>query len=154
VLRKADLPSIRDKAHYWATAAAYMFLSVALSGIIANVVKRVIGRARPPLFDQFGAFHFQPFSGAIYESLPSGHATTDGAIAFALAILFPRFRIPVLILGAIFALTRIAVGVHYLSDVIVGYSFGMWYAYMSAIYFAQRGFFLNDKLAAMGNRNA
>lgn len=140
VYRRADLESVRRKGYDWAVAAAYMFLSVALSGIISNLVKRAIGRARPPLFDQFGPFHFQPFSGALYESLPSGHATTDGAIAMALAVLVPAYRTPILIIGALFALTRIAVGAHYLSDVIAGYSFGMWYAYMSAIVFLRHGF--------------
>ncbi len=34
------------------------------------------------------------------------------------------------------------VGAHYLSDVIAGYSFGLWYAYMSALFFAKHGFSL------------
>lgn len=139
-LEEAD--TRREMARYVSTAAAYMFLSVALSGIIANIAKRMIGRARPPLFDADGAFHFKPFSGALYESFPSGHATTDGAIAMALAILFPRYRIPILVIGAYFALTRLMVGAHYLSDITAGYSFGMWYAYMSALFFAKHGFSL------------
>jgi undecaprenyl-diphosphatase len=140
--RRADRGALRDKLGYWATASAYMFLSVALSGLIANLVKRTIGRARPPLFDSEGAFHFKPFSGALYESLPSGHATTDGAIAMALAVLFPRYRVAFLLIGGLLALTRIMVGAHYLSDVIAGYSFGLWYAYMSALFFAKHGFSL------------
>lgn len=138
--RRMDTPATREKLRHLATASAYMFLSVALSGIISNLVKRTIGRARPPLFDAYGAFHFKPFSGALYESFPSGHATTDGAIAMALAILLPRFRLPILFIGGFLALTRIMVGAHYLSDVIAGYSFGMWYAYMSALFFAKHGF--------------
>ena len=136
----ATARSVIDQARAWAISAAFMFLSVALSGIISNIVKRIIGRARPPMFESVGPFHFQPFSGAMFESLPSGHATTDGAIAMVLAILFPKFRVPILIAGAYFALTRIVVGAHYLSDVIAGYSFGMWYAAMSAIVFAMHGF--------------
>jgi membrane-associated phospholipid phosphatase len=136
----ATARSALDQARAWAISAAFMFLSVALSGIVSNIVKRFIGRARPPLFETHGPFHFEPFSGALYESMPSGHATTDGAIAMSLAILFPKYRVPILIAGAYFALTRIVVGAHYLSDVVAGYSFGMWYAGMSAIVFAMHGF--------------
>lgn len=136
----ATARSALDRARTWAISSAFMFLSVALSGLVSNIVKRFIGRARPPLFETHGPFHFEPFSGALYESLPSGHATTDGAIAMVLAILFPKYRVPILIAGVYFALTRIVVGAHYLSDVIAGYSFGMWYAGMTAIVFAMHGF--------------
>ncbi len=143
IIRYGDLAAAaRERLRYVATASAYVFLSVALSGIITNIVKRIIGRARPPLFDAEGAFHFKAFSGHLYESFPSGHSTTDGAMAMALAVLFPSIRIPVLILGGFLALTRIMVGAHYLSDVIAGYSFGLWYAYMSALFFAKHGFSL------------
>lgn len=134
----------RARLHYVATASAYVFLSVALSGIIGNVAKRIIGRARPPLFDAEGAFHFKAFSGHLYESFPSGHSTTDGAMAMALAVLFPRYRVPFFLVGGFLALTRIMVGAHYLSDVIAGYSFGLWYAYMSALFFAKHGFSLKQ----------
>ncbi|MCD2179798.1 phosphatase PAP2 family protein [Rhizobium sp. C1] len=143
IIRYGDLAAAaRVRLRYVATASAYVFLSVALSGIITNIVKRIIGRARPPLFDAEGAFHFKAFSGHLYESFPSGHSTTDGAMAMALAVLFPSIRIPILILGGFLALTRIMVGAHYLSDVIAGYSFGLWYAYMSALFFAKHGFSL------------
>jgi undecaprenyl-diphosphatase len=134
----------RVRLQYVATASAYVFLSVALSGILGNIAKRIIGRARPPLFDAEGAFHFKAFSGHLYESFPSGHSTTDGAMAMALAVLFPSIRVPVLIIGGFLALTRIMVGAHYLSDVIAGYSFGLWYAYMSALFFAKHGFSLKQ----------
>ena len=143
IARSADFEKHRVGAIYYATCSGYMFLSVALSGIIVNLVKRAIGRARPEFFDQLGAFHFQHFAGnAAFESLPSGHSTTDGAIFMVLSVLCPKYRVPLLVIGFMFAMTRIFVGAHYLSDVIAGYSFGMWYAYMSAIVFARHGFFL------------
>lgn len=145
ILRYADLvAAARERLRYVATASAFVFLSVALSGIIGNIFKRIIGRARPPLFDAEGAFHFKAFSGHLYESFPSGHSTTDGAMAMALAVLFPRYRVAFFIIGGFLALTRIMVGAHYLSDVIAGYSFGLWYAYMSALFFAKHGFSLKQ----------
>jgi membrane-associated phospholipid phosphatase len=148
-LRRSGPTGPSSRVRYYATASGYMFLSVALSGIISNLVKRTIGRGRPPVFDEFGAFHFHPFAGnSLYESLPSGHSTTDGAIFMVLAVLCPKYRVPLLVIGFLFAMTRIMVGAHYLSDVIAGYSFGMWYAYMSAIVFARHGFFLDARRQA------
>lgn len=146
LLKSKQTAELREKALYWATASAFLFLSVALSGILGNLLKRLIGRGRPRVFDEFGAFHFQPLAGSsAFESFPSGHSTTDGAIMMGFAILFPALRIPLLVLGFALALTRVLVGAHYLSDVIAGYSFGMWYAYMSAIFFAHYGFYVSPK---------
>lgn len=66
-------------------AAACVFLTVALSGLAANVLKRAIGRARPQFFEQEGISSFSPFANnAAYESFPFGHATTAAALFVAL----------------------------------------------------------------------
>lgn len=124
----------------WMSACAYIFLSVGVSGLIAAILKRLIGRARPVHFDEIGAFAFQPLSDASYASFPSGHSTTAGALFAAIAIFFPALRIPALILGVWLGFTRILVGAHYPSDVIAGLAFGAWYAYFSALVFARYGF--------------
>ncbi len=130
----------RLKAMQAVHASLYVFLAVAGSGLIANFLKRLIGRARPTLFEELGNFHFQPFANDYdFESFPSGHSTTDGALAMALALLFPPLRVPLLILGFVLAATRTLVGAHYPSDVITGYSFGVWFSLMAAILFARFG---------------
>ncbi|MCO6187437.1 phosphatase PAP2 family protein [Rhizobium sp. L1K21] len=146
LIKREQVSALREKAEYWAVASAYMFLSVALSGILGNILKRLFGRGRPRVFDEFGAFHFQPLAGSsAFESFPSGHSVTFGAMAMGFAVLFPRFRLPLLVIGFAFAMTRVFVGAHYLSDAIAGYSFGMWYAYMSAIFFAQYGYYVSRR---------
>ena len=118
---------------------AYIFLSVGIAGLIATILKRVIGRARPVHFDDLGAFSFHPFSDASYASFPSGHSTNVGALFAAIALLFPSLRIPALLLAIWLGFTRVLVGSHYPSDVIAGLAFGGWYAYFSALFFARYG---------------
>ncbi|MBX9459135.1 MAG: phosphatase PAP2 family protein [Rhizobium sp.] len=120
--------------------ASYVLFTVAVAGLISNIVKRAIGRPRPELFGDHGLFTFNPFMhDSDFESFPSGHATTSGALWTALALLFPPLRWPLLIIGFYLALTRIFVGAHYPSDVMVGFGWGMWFAFFMAVVFARHG---------------
>jgi membrane-associated phospholipid phosphatase len=120
--------------------ASYVLIVVAVSGLISNLVKRVIGRPRPELFGDQGLFSFNPFMhNSDFESFPSGHATTSGAFWTALALLFPPLRWPLLLIGLYLAFTRVFVGAHYPSDVLVGFGWGMWFAFFAAVLFARHG---------------
>jgi len=121
----------------WVSASSYLFVSVGISGLIAATLKRLIGRARPMHYEEYGAFYFQPFSDASFASFPSGHSTTSGAIFAAVAIFFPNLRYVALVLAVWLAFSRVLVGAHYPSDVVAGVAFGAWYAYFSALYFAR-----------------
>jgi membrane-associated phospholipid phosphatase len=126
--------------------ASYVLISVAVSGLISNVIKRAIGRPRPELFGDQGLFSFNPFvHNSDFESFPSGHATTCGALWTALALLFPPLRWPLLLVGLYLAFTRIFVGAHYPSDVLVGFGWGMWFAFLMAVLFARHGLVFSHK---------
>lgn len=126
--------------------ASYVLIVVAISGLISNILKRAIGRPRPELFGDHGLFSFNPFMHkSDYESFPSGHATTCGALWTALALLFPQFRWPLLIIGVCLAATRVFVGAHFPSDVFVGFGWGMWFAFFVAILFARHGIIFSHK---------
>jgi membrane-associated phospholipid phosphatase len=128
------------------SVASYVLISVAISGLIANVIKRAIGRPRPELFGDQGLFTFNPFMhNSDFESFPSGHATTDGAFWTALALLFPPLRWPLLLVGLYLAFTRVFVGAHYPSDVLVGFGWGMWFAFLVAVLFARHGIVFSHK---------
>ncbi|TCL73050.1 lipid A 1-phosphatase LpxE [Rhizobium sp. BK251] len=118
---------------------AYLLVSIALSGLLANLLKRVIGRARPQHFEDLGIFGFSPFSNASFQSFPSGHATTIGAFFAALALLFPRYRILFLACALWLGMTRVMVGAHYPSDVAAGLALGGWFSLMIAIVCARLG---------------
>lgn len=113
--------------------ALYIFVAIAGSGIIVNIVKQFIGRGRPPTFDEFGALVLHPFEFAYrFQSFPSGHATTAGALIAIGFLVIPRWRLGLLLLGLAIAASRVVVGAHYPSDIlaglIFGYAFSLWLA--------------------------
>jgi len=129
-----------DIAAKTVSVAFYVLISVGVAALIVNIIKRAIGRPRPAMYGEHGLFSFNPFTWNFdFESFPSGHSTVNGALFMALSLLFPRLRIPLLILGLSFASTRVFVGAHFPSDVTAGFGFGMWFAFVTALFFARIG---------------
>ena len=108
----------RGRIYAWlAAAAGFFFVSIAFSGILVNVVKIILGRARPDVAISLYWPEFQPFAryGA-YHAFPSGHANTLFAIAMALGCFVPRAR-PYLLAAALpLALCRVLQFKHFASD--------------------------------------
>ncbi len=110
----------RDKerqrwARRWAWLCAYLFLAVAVPGLLNDLIKIVVGRPRP-LVEATG---ISPFTfGYAYASFPSGHASTSFGLAFALGLLWPVLRWPALACAAAIAASRVLLNVHHLSDVL------------------------------------
>jgi len=89
----------------------------AVAWIAAEVLEAVIPRSRP-----YGhALVARPHS----HSFPSGHATTSFACATVLALALPRLRVPLVVLAAAVAWSRVYVGVHYPLDVLAGAALGV-----------------------------
>jgi len=107
-------------------ALTFVFACVAVSGIIADIIKPVVGRARPVLLDRDSVYGFAPFTfHTKYYSLPSGHATTAFALALALTALFPRGKWWFCVFAIAIATSRVMVNAHYLSDVFAGAMLGI-----------------------------
>ena len=103
------LPSLVVRLHY-------LFLAIAVPGLAVTVVKGLIGRVRP---SELGPFAYFPWSWQHeYASLPSGHSTTAFAAAVAIAALWPRTRIPMLIFAVVIAASRVVITAHFVSDVV------------------------------------
>ncbi len=121
-------------------AAAFIFLSVAGGGLVDALVKNIIRRARPGLMDAHGHLYFQPVSfTANFAAFPSGHSATAGAMALALALVFPRLRSILIPIGALICLSRQAVGAHWSSDALMGWGVGVSFTFWLAHMFARRG---------------
>ncbi len=119
--------------------AWFMFTAIIGSGITTIIAKQFIGRARPRHFETLGPAFFDPLRfEASFASFPSGHATTIGALATVLALRFPQFRVVIIPLALVVGGSRVVVGAHYPSDVIMGLAVGMLFTLMLARFFATR----------------
>lgn len=107
----------------------YLFLCVAISGIICDLLKLVFGRPRPSLWFDHGLSHFvflghRQFHESAYTSFPSGHATTAASFAVGLILLFPRLRVIGVIFMLTIAMARVLLLRHYVADVMAGMYLG------------------------------
>ena len=100
----------------------FLFVAVAVPGLINNLLKRVIGRARP---SQLGPYFYDPLAWrAAFESLPSGHATTAFSVLVAFGAVFPDLRWLLWLYALVIAASRVIVQAHYPSDVVAGAALG------------------------------
>lgn len=137
------LPRLRPFAapmRAFSAVPAFLFAAVAVSGISADILKVLFGRARPKLL--FAA-HLYGFGGlglqADYWSFPSGHATTIAAIATALWCVWPRHLLFYILVAAIVAGSRVVIGAHFPSDVLAGALIGVLTTRGTAWIFARWG---------------
>lgn len=140
VLRKR-YGGLRDSAAYGliASTIGFVFVSIGGAGLIANLAKNILGRARPKLFDTAGPLDFNLFAfDPDYASLPSGHATNMFAFATVIGMLWPRGRVLLYTLAAWIAASRVLIGEHYLTDVVLGAILGTVFPYYVRDSFAAR----------------
>lgn len=107
--------------------ALYILCSVALSGVNGYIIKHIDGRARP---DQ----SFWLISEDSY-SFPSGHATAVTALVISLVLVLTMTRfgrrirhllwVAAIALIAFIAVTRLYLGVHWVTDVLGGFGVGL-----------------------------
>jgi len=140
VLRRTH-QGFRNAAGYGliASTIGFVFVSVGGAGLIANLAKDIIGRARPKLFDATGPLDFQLFAFTPdHASFPSGHATNIFALATVLAMLWPRGRVLLYTFAAWIGASRVLIGQHYFTDVVAGALLGTAFPYFVRKRFAER----------------
>jgi len=68
-------------------------------------------------------------------SFPSGHSMSAFAIAIPLCIFYPELQAPLLVLSLSIAVSRVILGMHFVSDVVVGSLLGIGLGYGSYLLF-------------------
>jgi membrane-associated phospholipid phosphatase len=113
----------------WATRAGFVFVTLAVPGIFADIVKPVFARARPVLLFRENLYGFtwgSPHANA--WSFPSGHSITATALAIALYAIYPPAWPAYALLAIAVMASRVILDAHYLSDVIAGFYIGAAFA--------------------------
>lgn len=102
------------------------------AGIGAELLKLLSRRMRPETGDGF--YRFKPLAGALTSpefwstsglGLASSHASVAVGAALAAGLVLPRWRWALAAMAALCCLSRLAVGAHYLSDVLAGAAIGV-----------------------------
>lgn len=99
--------------------------SVTTSGLLQTAGKEIVGRARPDAGE--GAFHFKPFGGRDYHSFPSGHTMLSVATSWILARQVKPVPLKIIFysLPVLTGLSRVYVGAHWMSDILLGSALGI-----------------------------
>ena len=120
------------------TRIQYILLSVMLAVFSGEIIKGMVGRGRPFVGGD-NVFTFSHFAWSeAYASLPSGHATTSFALAFAVSAVWPRARLAMFTYAIVIILTRLVLLAHHPSDVMAGALTGVIGAMAVRYWFAAR----------------
>ena len=92
-------------------------IAVLIADVTTFALKLAIGRDRPHVH----ALVHRPTD----PSFPSGHSATSFAAAAVIGAAAPRLRVPLYVLAALIAWSRVYVGVHYPLDVLGGAVYGV-----------------------------
>jgi undecaprenyl-diphosphatase len=107
-------------AEYWKTRAVVLATGVVATAVVVMVIKFTVRRRRPA--GEWGGIYRQTDP----HSFPSGHAARAAMLAVIAISLGPTwFAVLLVVWAPLVSLARIAMGLHYLSDVLAGMVLGV-----------------------------
>jgi undecaprenyl-diphosphatase len=112
--------------------ALIILISVAISAILANILKYIFDMPRP--YEIYPFIVKLSYGGS--PSFPSGHTTDAFAFAVAVSLVFPKryIIIPSFTWAILIGYSRMCLGVHFPSDVLGGAIIGAVCAYVYNLY--------------------
>jgi len=106
----------------WRRACLAAVLSAGLGLAVGKVISELVDRARPFVADPHGVHLFA--NHAADPGFPSDHATAAFAIAVAILLRKRAWGIFAIVAATVLSVGRVALGVHYPSDVLGGAALG------------------------------
>jgi len=117
-------------ASEWKWRSAVMFIAIAATAVVVMALKVAVRRRRPA--GEWGKL----YRATDPHSFPSGHAARMAMLwVVALHVGPPWFALALLVWAPLVALARVAMGVHYLSDVVGGGLLGLIMGGLTALLF-------------------
>ena len=106
--------------------AFYLLCSVLMAIMATGILKVLIGRSRPIMYEALNVTFFVPGTlESVFNSMPSGHTAISFAGLVMLGMLHPRIKWATWTLAIIIGYSRVYVGAHWVGDVILGAFIGM-----------------------------
>jgi undecaprenyl-diphosphatase len=107
-----------ERLRAWRRAVLAAVLSAGVALAIAKVISEIVDRARPFVVDPHGVHLFSGH--AADPGFPSDHATGAFAVAMAIYLRNRTWGAVALVAAAVLSIGRVAIGVHFPSDVLAG----------------------------------
>ncbi len=109
-----------------------IFVGATAAGLVANILKLLIGRSRPKAFDFDNSHILDSFTGwlpfhsggSLLESFPSAHTASAFGFAALLAWAFPKGRVVFMLMGLLVGVQRTTAAAHFPSDIFAGAAIG------------------------------
>jgi len=113
-------------SHSHRTLAA-MAVAMGIANLVLVLLKRRIHRRRPLEYGRNPHFDVRPLTFFKEDcfSFPSGHTLNAFAVGAVVALSFPVFAPAVLLTASSVAASRVVLGLHFVSDVLVGAVLGL-----------------------------
>jgi len=111
-----------ERLRAWRRTAVAAGLSAGLALAVGKLISDLVDRSRPFVADPHGVHLFSGH--AADPGFPSDHATGAFAVAMAIWLRNRRWGTVALIAAAVLSVGRVAIGVHYPSDVLAGAALG------------------------------
>jgi len=116
-----EFTKIIDTFEFYLLVCKHWIWSLATAGILCNLIKYILGVARPKYFF-FEGFDRIDFFNALHKanSFPSGHTQAAFTLAILLAIYVNKYYWIIFIIAGLMGISRIFMSMHFPSDILFG----------------------------------